>query len=365
VVLRARLITCELISAVSLAFVVLLVPPSQLSKTYAVITIVTSVLPGSILTGDVKMIIAGLTLPSQDLLPKIFVSTGFNVPIGFLVLALDRSIYPLSVSVGFVLLSALGSAAQVFSSMWFYLQPDKSLIMDAKLLSTSVKIVFAGMAAWRSELVWALLGTTLGSVVEFSLNLRSTLLMPLDCSVHHHKVFPVLGIAYGLSRIVSASIKIGLSIFFGPLISSFLLVEQLVGGANSLFEKYFLRSLCLRLVLRSLKIAYLVGMVVFIPWLASISLQTSGRLSILCCAIVACANVLPLSEMYAALARRGQNYVAIGSAAVSLLCSLALIMAFASGVIGYVSLIAYIALPGLTFIFYLLSDLDACNHAKP
>jgi hypothetical protein len=151
---------------------------------------------------------------------------------------------------------------------------------------------------------------------------------------------------------------------FGPLIASFFVIEQLVGGVNSLIEKYFVRSVRWRPVIRLFKVAYLLGMFAFVPWLASKSLLPSDQLSLIWLAIVACAGLLPLSEMYAALERHGQVFVAIGSGAISFFFAIALGVAWFFGSLIQAALVSYVALPGTTFLFYWMTVLYAHNDPQ-
>ncbi len=362
--MRARLIAAELCAAAALATAVLLVSPGDTSKAYALVTIATGLLPGLMLTGEVKLINAGIALPAQKLLTKTVASAALNFPIGALALALQDPSETPAVLLTFVLLGTLGATAQAFSSTWYYVQSNKAMVVRSKLISTSVKVICATVAWWRSELTWALIGMTLGAIAEFTMNFRSLPWKRASSNDQRNALLSSLGLAYGLSRIVSAGIKVGLSALFGPLIASFLVIEQLVGGVNSLFEKYFVRSIRWRPVIRLLKAAYLVGMFAFVPWLASSSLSPSDRLSLLWLTIVACAGLLPLSEMYVALERRGQDYVAIGSGAISLFGATALGIAWGTGILIQASLVSYVALPGATFLFYWMSASHARNDPQ-
>jgi len=362
--LRARLITAELCAAAALATAVLLVSPGDMSNAYALVTIVTGVLPGLMLTGEVKLINAGLVHPNQTLLSKTVASAALNIPIGALALAIDDTSETTTVLVTFVLLGTLGATAQAFSSTWYYVQSNKILVMRSKILSAGVKIACAAVATWRSELTWALIGMTLGAIAEFTLNFRSLPWRSPGSTDQRSALLSSLGIAYGLSRTVSAAIRVGLSVLFGPLIASFLIIEQIVGGANSLFEKYFVRSVRCRPVILLIKTAYLAGMLVYVPWIASRSFSPSDQLSLLWLTVVACAGLLPLSEMYAALERRGQNYVAIGSGAISLFCACALGVAWVDGIFSRAALVSYVALPGATFLFYWISASHARNDPQ-
>ncbi len=341
-----------------------MVSPGDMSKAYALVTIATGLLPGLMLTGEVKLINAGIAQPSQTLLTKTIASIALNFPIGILALALQDSSEAPAVFVTFVLLGTIGATAQAFSSTWYYVQSDKGKVMCSKLLSASVKMICAIVAWWQSELAWALIGMALGAIAEFVINFKSLPWKRCTSDDWRNALLSSLGVAYGLARIVSAGIRLGLSTWFGPLIASFLIIEQLVGGANSLFEKYFVRSVRWRPVIRAFKAAYLAGMLAFIPWLASRSLSPSDRLSLLWLTIMACAGLLPLSEMYAALEKRGQDYVAVGSGAICLFCATALGMAWSAGMLSQASLISYVALPGVTFLFYWMSSSHASNDPQ-
>ncbi len=331
---------------------------------FALVMIASGILPGLMLTGEVKMINAGIVQPTQTLLTKTVASIVLNFPIGALALVLQDSSEAPAIFVAFVLLGVLGATAQAFSSTWYYVQPDKVMVMRSKLLSTSIKIICATMAWWHSELTWALIGIALGAIVEFTFNFQSLPWRRCSGDDRRYALLSSLGVAYGMARIASAGIRLGLSTWLGPLIASFLVIEQLVGGANSFFEKYFVRSVRWRPVIRLLKATYLVGMLAFIPWLASRSPSPSDQLSLLWLTIVACAGLLPLSEMYAALERRGQDYVAVGSVSICLICATALSVSWYAGILSQASLVSYVALPGVTFLFYWIASSHVSNDPQ-
>jgi len=79
---------------------------------------------------------------------------------------------------------------------------------------------------------------------------------------------------------------------------------------------------------------------------------------------VACAGLLPLAEMYAALQRRGQDFVALGSTIVSVLCGAGLALAAWRGDSARAALVAYVALPGATFLFYWIASIDVRHNPK-
>lgn len=347
-----------------LAAAVLLVAPGDLSHTYALIVIATSVVPGLMLTGDVKMLNAGVGGTVSHLRTKVIVSALVNLPVGAASACLSVHQPPLMLLAILTLIGALGATAQAFSSVWYYTQPDKRRIFRSKAVSTSVKAAFVGIALARSELAFALLGMTLGAIVEFGLNFRSLPWRTTAPIVRRRDLITMLGLAYGVSRLVSTAIRLGLGQLFGSLIASFLILEQLVGGANSVFEKYFLRSLSLQRVSQKIKVAYLLVMVVAVPWLVTHPPQPESGASLVWLVLVACAGLLPLTEMYSALQRRGQNFVAIGSTTVSVLCGAGLALAAWRGELARAALVAYVALPSLTFLFYWISSNYARNNPK-
>jgi len=81
--LRLILVATDLLSAAALAAAVVLVAPGELSRTYALIVIATSVVPGLMLTGDVKMLNAGVGETVSHLRSKVVASVLLNLPIGF------------------------------------------------------------------------------------------------------------------------------------------------------------------------------------------------------------------------------------------------------------------------------------------
>lgn len=360
--MRARLIGAEALAAAAQVSAVLLVAPGDLSTAFALVMIVTSVLPGLMLTGDVKLLNAGLAQSSRNLAMKTAASTALNLPLGAAALFLQHLNQPPSLLAFFVAFGTIGATAQTFSSTWYYVQPDKTKVVRSKLVSVGVKVAFAGFAVWLSELTLALIGMGLGAIVEFALNFRSLPWRTSAGLVRRRDIFSPLGLAYGVSRVISAGIKVGLAALFGSLIASFLVIEQLVGGANSIFEKYFVRSVRGRQAVRAFKILYLIAMLGFVPWLASQPFQPQDKISLVWLTIVAGAGLLPLSEMYVALERRGQTFVAIGSSVISVTCAALLYIAWLMGNLNWAALVAYVALPGLTFLFYWFSSTHARHH---
>ncbi len=362
--MRLRLVSTDLLSAAALAAAVLLVAPGELSHTYALIVIATSVVPGLLLTGDVKMLNAGVGETVSHLRTKVIASALVNLPVGAASAWLAVPRPSLSLLAVLTLIGALGATAQAFSSVWYYTQPDKAKVFRSKAASAGVKMAFAGIALARSELTFALLGMTLGALVEFGLNFRSLPWRAATPAARRRDLISTLGVAYGVSRVVSAAIRLGLGQLFGSLIASFLILEQLVGGINSVFEKYFLRSLALRRASQVLKVAYLLVMVAVVPWLVAHPPEPESRASLAWLVLVACAGLLPLAEMYSALQRRGQNFVALGSTIVSLLCGAGLALAAWRGEPARAALVAYVALPGTTFLFYWIASIDVRHNPK-
>jgi hypothetical protein len=267
--LRLSLVLTDIVSAIVLAAAVLLVAPGDMSHTYALIVIATSVVPGLMLTGDVKMLNAGVGGTGSHLRTKVIVCALVNLPVGAASASLSVHQPPLMLLAILTLIGAIGATAQAFSSVWYYIQPDKRRIFRSKAVSTSVKVAFVGIAIARSELAFALLGMTIGAIVEFGLNFRSLPWRTTAPIVRRRDLITMLGLAYGVSRLVSTAIRLGLGQLFGSLIASFLILEQLVGGVNSVLEKYFLRSLSLQRVSQKIKVAYILVMVVAVPWLVS------------------------------------------------------------------------------------------------
>lgn len=365
--MRLPLVSTDLLSAAALAAAVLIVAPGDLSRTYALIVIATSVIPGLMLTGDVKMLNAGVDATVSHLRLKIIASALANVPVGAasVWLVVPRpSLTLLAILTILTIIGALGATAQAFSSVWYYTQADKSKVFRSKAASASIKIAFASVAVAQSELTFALLGMSLGAIVELSLNFRSLPWRTVSPPARRRELVSTLGVAYGVSRVFSAIIRLGLGQLFGSLIASFLILEQLVGGINSVFEKYFLRSQALRRASQVLKVIYLLVMVAVVPWLIAHPLEPDSHVSLAWLVLVACAGLLPLAEMYSALQHRGQNFVALGSIIVSLLCGAGLALAAWWGAPAGAALVAYVALPGTTFFFYWIASINVCHNTK-
>lgn len=362
--MRFRLIASEITAACALLAAVVLVAPNELSKAYALLVIVAGVLPGLMLTGDAKLLNAGVTDAVADLRLKTVVSAAANLPVGAAGLLLLEHRQPLPLLALFVVLTGVGGVAQAFSSVWYYTQPDRSRMLRSKAASAGVKLAFAAAAVGLSEFTLALVGMTLGTLVEFALNFRTLPWHAPGRPGKRSRFVSPLGAAYGVSRLVSAAIRLGLAQLFGPLIASFLVIEQLVGGMNSVFEKYFVRATRWRSGVRALKLGYLAAMAAAVPLLASATLRPGDKSALLWLTLVACAGLLPLAEMYAALQRRGQSAVALGSSLVSLVCGIFLAIAWQLGSLKSASLVAYVLLPGCTFILYWFLSLHASHNTE-
>lgn len=353
----------ELFAAVAQVLAVVLVAPSDLSASFSLALIVSGVMPGLLLTGDIKLLNIGNLRSSRTLIIKTGISTAINIPLtAILVIAYDPVLHPPILLFAVSAFAIIGSTAQAFSSTWYYVQTDKFKLALSKGVSLGLRAVFASGAIWFSELTLALIGMSIGAIAELIINFQSLPQHVNPKSLDRRDIVSPLGIAYGFSRVVSAGAKLGLSDFFGPLIASFLLIEQLVGGANSIFEKYFMRSATNLSHIRVLKVAYIVGMLGFVPWMASHSLLLDSKFSLFLLLIVACSGLLPLSDMYDALQKRGQLHVAIGSSVISILFSILLGWGWLVGELSWISLIAYIASPSLTFLFYWISARHARNN---
>lgn len=362
--MRVHLVLAEVVAALALLAAVVLVSPSQLSKAYALIAIVTSVLPGLMLTGDVKMLNAGVAERASRLRFKSVAAVAVNIPVATAGLMLQEHGHPLWLLIAFVVLGTLGGTAQAFSSVWYYTQTDRLKMLGSKVASAGVKFGFAALAIALSEFTFALVGLTVGAMLEFALNFTTLPWQSGDSRGTPRAAISPLGVAYGLSRVVSAAVRVGLEQLFGSLIASFLVIEQLVGGLNSIFEKYFVRSNRWQGMTRALKLAYLFSMACLAPIIARADFSPADRSSLALLLLIACAGLLPLSEMYVALQRRGQSFVALGSAGICLIAAACLGIAWHFGALRWASLITYILLPGCTFIFYWLSGSNARHNTK-
>lgn len=361
--MRLALIGAELAAAGALLAAVVLVAPGESARAYALATIVASVLPGLMLTGDVKMLNAGVPRGSARLVAKGVVAAAINLPLvasALLVAEVDAR-WPWLAA--FVALSALGASAQAFSSVWFYVQSDPRRMLRSKLASLATRLAFAAAGVASDELMLAWMGVTLGTMLEFALNYRALPRPEGDAAWHRGAVTP-LGAAYGLSRVAGAAIKLAMAQPLGALIASLLVIEQLVGGANSTFEKYFLRSTRGRDLLRWAKAGYLALLLALLPMLVAAPPRQHDRYALVWLALMAGAALLPLAEMYAALQRRGERFVAVGSAVVSVTALAAMGAGWLAQQTSAVALAAYVLLPGLTFVFYWLSSIHVRHHVQ-
>jgi hypothetical protein len=359
--LRTWLVASDAAAAASLLAAVTLVPPSETSRAFALITIVASVLPGLLLTGEVKRLVAGVNAGSAHLLRRVGTAAALNVPAAAAgLLLLDRPLsWPLLA--GFVVLAAVGSTAQACSSLWYYTQTTGSRILISKAASAAVRIGFASAAVMRREFTWALVGVPLAALTEFALNQRSLQRVVADAAIADSASVSPLGAAYGLSRAVFAAIKLGLEQLLGSLIASMLVIEQLVGGINSMFEKYFARSMRWRSAIRAGKAIFVAALLIALPWLSKADFSPQNRHAPLMLVVIAVAGLLPLSEMFTALQRRSERFVALGSAIIAAACAAVLALAWWAGwPTGRVSLALYVVMPCLTFVFYWI----ASTHAR-
>lgn len=362
--MRPRLIAAELAAAGGLLCALLWVVPGEAARLYALATIVASVLPGLMLTGDVKMLNAGGDLRPGPLGRKAALATLVNLPLVGTVIALESTPLPAYIGALFVLLGVAGATAQAFSSAWYYVQTDRSRILASKAAASAARLGFAGAAIVAGELALALAGLSVGALVEFAANFRALPWnAPVDRPARSGLVSP-LGAAYGASRLVSAGIKFGLAQWLGPLVASFLVIEQLVGGANAIFEKYFVRSTRWRRPLRLFKTMYLLAMLALLPWLTTTAFAPHDRTALAWLGLLACASLLPLAEMYAALQRRGESFVAAGSAAVLAIVAIGLALAWFASRLPAAAPSAYVLLPGLTFAFYWWSSLHVRHDTE-
>lgn len=362
--MRPHLIAAELAAAGGLLCAVIWVVPGEAARLYALTTIVSTVLPGLLLTGDVKILNAGSGQTPGALRRKAVLATALNLPLVAAVLAMESSSLPMLVGIGIVLLSVAAATAQTFSSTWFYVQTDRRRLLAAKAAASAARLGFAGAAVLTGELALALVGVSVGSLVEFAANFRSLPWHVRASRAGLTGLLSPLGAAYGASRLVSSSIKLGLAQWLGPLIASFLVIEQLVGGANSIFEKYFVRSTRWQRPLRACKVLYLLCMLAVLPWLTETTFAPHDRSALMWLGLLACASLLPLAEMYSALKRRGEPFVAAGSAAVLFLMAIGLSVAWIGSHLATAAPLAYVLLPGLTFFFYWWSSFHVRHDSE-
>lgn len=362
--MRLPLIILELVPACGMLAAIVLIAPGESSKTYALVMIITGVLPGLLLTGDVKLLVAGADRAASRLKLKVAVALIAGIPVAAAGIGLQPSDQSLPLLILFFVLGTIGAIAQAFSPVWYYTQADKTRLQIGKTLSACTRLGFSAAAIAASELAVALVGIAAGAIVEFGMNWRTLAWQSPRSASLHRQVLSMLGVAYGVSRIVSAGVRVGLSQLFGPLIASFLLIEQLMGGINSLFEKYFARSTRWRSGVRAAKVIYLGSMTLFVPMLAATELVPEDRSALIWLTVLACAGMLPLAEMYSALQHKGQTVIAVGSTAISLACAILIAIAWQLDVLPWASLVAYVLLPGATFIFYWILSIDARHNTQ-
>jgi hypothetical protein len=359
--LRLRLVALDAIAAASLLAAVLLVPAGETSRAFALLSIVATVLPGLLLTGDVKRLVAGVNPDLGALLRKAGWAAALNLPVGAAAATVLDLRVPVPIVAAFVLIAAAGSAAQACSSIWYYARPQGPLVY-AKAVSAGVRVVLVLAAIALRELAWALIGLPLAALAEFALN-RCAFREPGGSVATQEapaRLSP-LGAAYALSRAVQATIKLGLEQLMGSLIATFLLIEQVVGGINALFEKYFARTVRGRGAIRIAKTAYAGATLSLLPLLTRADLAPGNLWALGWLALIAIAGLLPLSEMFHALQRRSEVVVALGSMALAVPCAAALGGVWiAHGPVGPTALALYVALPISTFFFYWIAG----SHAR-
>jgi hypothetical protein len=335
------------------------------------LAIVSSVLPGLILTGDVKRLVAGRSMDSRSLRSKAAVTATANL----LVTAAAAVLLPLGGGVwllaAFVLVAALGSTAQACTSIWYYVVAQPVALLPSKSVSATVRVSLVTLAIVRGELTWAVLSMPLAAACEFALNQRLVWRLPeptppKPLALRSSEVRPSpLGAAYAMSRGVQAAIKLALEQLIGAMIATFLLIEQLVGGVNTLFEKYFARTQRARKAILVAKMSYAALALALLPALVAVD-YTPGRWPALAAlAWLALAGLLPLAEMLRALQRRSERAVAVASAAVGLCCGAGLATVWLwDGPVGAAALVLYAAMPITTFFAYWLVSLHARHDAE-
>ncbi len=354
----------ELCSAAALATAVFVVQPGELSGLYALVVILCSVAPGLMLTGDIKLINAGMRSSSSNLTRKAAVSTILNLCISAAAVVDLGSSVDVRLLVLLVLLGSVGGTAQTFSSVWYYCQRDEGAFLRSKTVSAGVKILLCCLGIAQSELLYSLVGIAGGAIIEFAFNFRS--LPPQKIAQSDSRVgsISLLGVAYGLSRIVLACTRIGLSQLLGSQIARFVIVEQLVGGANTIYEKYFVRSMMKGNIDRILKGAYLVASIPLVLFFLENTPPSQAAAWLPWLIFFAIAGLLPLSEMYITLRSRGERFVSRASIAVSLISAGALFLSFLQGDFARGSLIIYLLLPAATFLLYWLGALGVHNNPQ-
>lgn len=370
--MRRWFVALDVAVAAVLAAAVILVPAGAASRAYAMLAIVASVLPGLMLTGDVKRVVAGHPLDSTALRHKVAITASANLVV---TTAASGALQPgggLWLLAAFVLVAALGSTAQACTSIWYYVVPRTDALLSSKSISATLRVGLCIVAIARGELTWAMLSMPLAAVCEFALNQRMLQRSPpaagqetLAVPSHGPIRLSPLGMAYVVSRGVQAAIKLGLEQLVGATIAAFLLIEQLVGGVNTMFEKYFARTRRARAVTLAAKIAYAALALALLPALVAVDYAPGRWQALAALTWLALAGLLPLAEMLRALQRRSERSVAGASTVVALCCGIGLAGVWLrSGPVGVVSMWLYSALPIATFFVYWLSNWHARHDAQ-
>jgi len=370
--LRRCFVALDVAAAASLAVAVIVVPADDSSRACAMLAIVASVLPGLMLTGDTKRVVAGHPLDSKSLRHKAAITASANLAVTAAAIGVLQPGGGPWLLAAFALVAALGSTAQACTSIWYYVVPRTDALLTSKSTSALLRVGLSVLAIARGELTWAILSMPLAATCEFALNQRM-LPRPLPAAgqaapaapSHSAMRISPLGMAYALARGVQAAIKLGLEQLIGATIAAFLLIEQLVGGMNTMFEKYFARTRRARSAILAAKIVYAALALALLPLLVAVD-YTPGRWQALAAlAGLALAALLPLAEMLRALQRRSEKTVAGASATVAGCCGLGLAAVWLhGGPIGVASMWLYATLPITTFFAYWLIGWHARHDAQ-
>jgi hypothetical protein len=361
--LRLRLVALDAIAAASLLAAVLLVPAGETSRAFALLAIVATVLPGLLLTGEVKRLVAGVNPDVGALLRKAGWAAALNLPLtAAAALVLDLRV-PVPILAAFVLVAAAGSAAQACTSIWYYARQAQGALVYAKAVSAGVRVVLVLAAIALRELAWALIGLPLAALAEFVLNRHALAERVTSPATQDTRTrLSPLGVAYAATRAVLAGVKLALEQLIGPLIATFLLIEQLVGGLNAVFEKYFARTRRGRGAVRMVKTGYALLMMPALPTLVHTDFAPGSRWALAVLATVAVAGLLPLSEMFHALQHRSELAVALVSMVLAGVFAAVLGTTWlCGGPIGQAALASYVLWPVATFVFYWIAG---TTHAR-
>jgi hypothetical protein len=369
--LRPWFVALDVAAAASLLAAVMLVPADAASRAYAMLAIVSSVLPGLTLTGDVKRLVAGRSIDPHSLRSKAAATAAANLLVtgaAAVLLSSGGGLWPLA---GFVVVAALGSTAQACTSIWYYVAARPTALLPSKSASAVLRVGLSVLAIVRGELTWAVISIPLAAACEFALNQRLARRLPAELAqttpyVHSSWVEPSpLGAAYAASRAVQAAIKLAMEQLIGAMIATFLLIEQLVGGVNTLFEKYFARAQRARRAIVVVKLAYAATALALLPALVAADYTPGHWPALAALGWLALAGLLPLAEMLRALQRRSEKAVAFASAAVALCCGLGLAgVWFWDGPVGAASMALYLAMPIITFCAYWLASFHARHDTE-